>query len=164
MRIPMTRHALAAVAGLSLVMTALAPAAVAAEITSEPVCRLLLHSTPPVTADLDGDGYPDAQARIHDVTLCSDAGVSYATFPPQIERCDAWPSMPPACMVVRITVVPVEVAPHASAELCYSVNGSPSCRALDTPPPPQLPRWVMCIGYDMYGGHPCTGGTIFAFE
>lgn len=168
----MTRHALApprwillaAAAGLAVGMGGLTPPAAAADAGAAPVCSLLLHSTPPVTADLDGDGQPDARAQIHDVTLCVDARASYATFPPQVERCDAWPSTPPTCMVVRITVVPVGAAPYGSAQVCYSVNGSPACHSLVTPPPPQMPRWVMCVGYDMYGGHPCTGGSMFALE
>lgn len=169
MRIPTARHALAPpvralfAAGLALAagLAVLVPTPARADASAAPVCHTLLQSTPPITVDLDGDGNPDFRSpRITDVTLCAEAGATYATFPPTVERCDPWPATPPTCMRILITLVPVEVAAGATAEVCYTVDGTRICQGVTTPPPPMFPRTTMCIGYDHYGGFPCGGSIV----
>ena len=130
---------------------------------STPVCQTVLQSTPGVTADIDGDGYPEYRVpRIYDVVLCSEAGASYVTYPLRTEPCMA--GWHPTCMAVRFNVVPAEADAGASADLCYTIEGlGRSCHSVDTLPVPWPAPQVVCIGYDLNGGHPC-GGSVFALE
>lgn len=171
MRIPTTRHALApsrtkgrARRGL---LTCLAAAALAAVLLPSPaqattiVCETLLRSTPTVHADLDGDGYPEYRVpAITNVTLCSDASASYVTYSPRTENCSA--GWHPTCMAVYVTYMPADAQAGARGELCFTLEGSrlPSCRVIQTPPLPQPVHQTACIGYDLNGGHPCSGETL----
>lgn len=171
MRISTTRHALApsqhrrrraALALAAGLLAAIVPSAARAD--SAPACRTLLHSTPPASVDLDGDGYPDYSApRILDVTLCSETWASYVTYPPRVERC--FVGWHPTCVAVYTTVSPVDPDVGARADLCYTVEGqSRTCTSIDTAPlEPALPPQTICIGVDLYGGYPCNG-SVFTFE
>ena len=161
MRISTTRRALLAAAA---VLAALTPSAARAADADVPVCRTLLDSTPGATVDLDGDGYPDYRVpSISDVTLCSDAGASYVTSPPTTERCFA--GWHPTCIAVYVTVAPAWAEAGGRADLCYTIEGQGrTCGVLETAPSPAPLRQTACIGFDLYGGHPCTGGTVFSFE
>ena len=171
MRIPTTRHALAPSRPKSPVrrglLTCLGVAALAAALLPSPaqattvVCETLLQSTPSVWADLDGDGYPEYRVpAIQNVTLCSDASASYVTNTPRTENCFAvWH---PTCMAVYVTLMPVEPQAGASGQLCFTVEGTrlPTCRTVQTPPVPTLISQTACIGFDLNGGHPCSGETL----
>lgn len=129
---------------------------------SAPVCQLLLRDTPPVTVDLDGDGNSDFRSpRIENVTLCADSWAYAVTNAPEIDFCGA--GWHPTCVAVRVTLSPVEGQVGGSAELCYSIDGWPTCHTLTTPPLSWPPRMVACIGVDLGGGYPCTG-SVFTFE
>ena len=134
----------------------LAPPAHAAEL--DPVCHEVLDSSPTVTADLDGDGTSDVPAvRVHDVVVCSDAEARYATHPGlvSVENC-AWPTGPiPSCLIVRITLVPVEASVGASGSVCYTVEGAAACETVTTPPTPGLPHETICLGWSLEGYSPC---------
>lgn len=149
--------------------TCFAVAAVAAALAPSPAraaatCQTLLQSTPGAKVDLDGDGYPEASVpRILDVTLCSDAGASYVTHEPRLERC--FIGWHPKCIAVYVTVVPASAQAGARADLCYTIEGQTrTCRVVTTPPQPAPIQQTVCIGFDLDGGHPCTGGTVFSFE
>ena len=131
-------------------------------LDTAPFCQLLLHSTPPVFIDLDGDGNPDVRpTRIHDVTLCGDTWAWAVLFPPQVELCGA--GWHPTCVAVRVTLMPVEGQAGASAELCWSADGARTCHGLSTTDLSWPPRVTACIGVDAGGGHPCDG-TVFTLE
>lgn len=174
MRISTTRHALApskrpglrrpalrAAVAAAAALTALLPApAGAAE--SATTCQTLLQSTPGATVDLDGDGYPEARVpSVHDVVLCSDSNASYATYTPEIERC--FVGWHPTCAAVYVTVVPVSAQAGARADLYYKIDGQQYSATLSTAPLPTPVRQTVCIGADLYGGHPCSG-SVFTFE
>lgn len=171
MRISTTRHALAPsrskAPGSRGLLTALAAAAVVAALVPSParastiVCQTVLQSTPSVRADLDGDGYPEYRVpSIQNVTLCSDAGAGYTVSTPRTERCFA--GWHPTCMAVYVDLTPVDAQAGASGELCFTVEGSwyPTCRRVQTPPTPVVFEQTACIGYDLGGGHPCSGETL----
>lgn len=177
MRISTTRHALAPSRIKSrhrrgLLSAGLAAAALAAALLPSPaqaatiVCETLLESTPTVHADLDGDGYPEYRVpAIQDVTLCSDAGASYVTNSPTTENC--FVGWHPTCIAVYVTLMPVEPQAGASGELCFTLEGSrfPTCRTVQTPPAPVVIEQTACIGFDLSGGHPCSGETLaLAFQ
>lgn len=124
------------------------------------VCQTLLKSTPGARLDLDGDGHPEAQVpALYDVTLCSEAGASYVTYPPTTERC--FVGWHPTCMAVYVTVVPADADAGARGELCYTVEGGGrSCGELETAPVRGPDHQTACIGYDVNGGHPCSGSTL----
>lgn len=172
MRISTTRHALAPSRTKGrhrrgLLAAGLVVAALAAALLPSPaqattvVCETLLHSTPTVRADIDGDGYPEYRVpAIQNVTLCSDASASYVTNGPTTENCFA--GWHPTCMAVYVTLMPVDAQAGASGELCFTLEGSrfPTCRVVRTPPLPQPVPQTACIGFDLNGGHPCSGETL----
>ncbi|HEX2295876.1 MAG TPA: hypothetical protein VHN37_11260 [Actinomycetota bacterium] len=123
------------------------------------VCQTLLKSTPTVVADIDGDGRPDAKVpSIFDVTLCTTAEAAYVTYPPRTENCSA--GWHPTCMAVYVTVAPADADADARADLCYTIEGSSrTCHVVMDGDHVGLERRTMCIGYDLNGGHPCSGGT-----
>lgn len=152
--------ALSVVSSLALVSAAPAGAAEA------PTCQTLLHTTPGIDVDLNDDGYPEYRApRIHDVELCSDTGAGYVVHTPAIDNCSDVPRSV-ECMAVRIRVAPVTAGAYATATLCFTIEGfGPSCNTLvdvSTGGDWIQPR-VICVGYDLDGGHPC-GGSMFALE
>lgn len=126
-------------------------------------CTTILNTTPGIEADLDGDGNADVRApRIYDVTLCSEAGASYVTFPPTTQTCSY--GKYPTCMAVYVSVLPAHVFAGASGELCFSIEGAGrTCEGIATPTWDYAAPRVICIGYDVNGGHPCAG-SVFAFE
>lgn len=147
--------------------TCLAAAAVLAALIPSPahagtiVCETLLESTPTVTADLDGDGYPEYRVpSIQDVTLCSDAGAAYTTSTPRTENC--FVGWHPTCMAVYVDLTPVDAQAGASGELCFRLENSrfPTCQGVETPPLPALFEQTACIGFDLNGGHPCSGSAL----
>lgn len=120
-----------------------------------------MESTPSVRADLDGDGYPEYRVpSIQDVTLCSDAGASYTTSTPRTENC--FVGWHPTCIAVYVTVMPADADAGASGELCFTLEGSiyPTCRRFRTPASPDVITQTACIGFDLNGGHPCSGETL----
>lgn len=124
---------------------------------------MLLESTPGATVDLDGDGYPEYRVpSIYDVELCSDSNASYTVSAPRTERC--FVGWHPTCIAVYVTVVPVTAQAGARADLCYTIEGlGRSCGGVATEPLPTPIQQTACIGFDLYGGHPCSG-TVFTFE
>ena len=167
MRIPTTRHALESPVRRGL-LTCLAAAALAGALLPSPaqattiVCETLLATTPTVLADIDGDGYPEYRVpTIQDVTLCSDAGASYVTSAPTTESC--YEGRTPPCIAVYVTLMPANAQAGASGELCYRFENSrfPTCQEVRTPPAlAPVPNQTACIGFDLNGGHPCSGETL----
>lgn len=160
LRIPKTRHAL--VLSLALVAGSLGIAAPAGAADAAPNCINLLPSTPGLTADIDGDGYPDAQVSSYrDVTLCAQGDVELYDSRPILdtEVCGEWFN----CMAFRVTV-DFRGAVDAGLTLCYSVDWWRSCWGPDPGPVPVgAGLRTICVGYDQYGGHPCSG-QMFSFE
>ena len=148
---------LAVVASLSIATAAPAGANAAG-------CTTVLNTTPGIEADLDGDGYPDVRApRIYDVTLCSEHGAGYVVYPPELDNCSDVPKSV-RCMAVYITVLPAYAGAYAEGEICFSIEGSgQTCEPFDTGTINHVAPVRMCVGYDLDGGHPCSG-NIFAVE
>lgn len=176
MRISTTRHALAPSVRRNpvrrgLLTTCLAAAAILAALVPAPaqastvVCDTILESTPSVRVDLDGDGWPEYRVpSINDVTLCSDAGASYSVSIPRTENC--FVGWHPTCIAVYVDVSPVNAEAGASGELCFRLdNGWPICQTVQTPPLSPLDKQTACIGFDVNGGHPCSGTALaFTFQ
>lgn len=158
-----TKRRLALMLGLA-VAASLSVATAAPSGAAEPTCSTLLETTPGIEADIDGDGYPDYRApRIYDVTLCSETGAGYVTYPPTINNCSTVPKSV-RCMAVYVTILPAYAGAYAYAELCYSIEGvGRSCEPIETGQTRQPERRTICIGYDLDGGHPCSG-TVFTME
>ena len=138
-------------------LAALVPPAQASTI----VCETLLESTPTVRADIDGDGYPEHRVpAIYDITLCSDAGASYTTSTPRTENC--FVGWHPTCIAVYVDLMPANAAAGASGELCFRFENSrfPTCQEVRTPPVPAPLAQTACIGFDLGGGHPCSGSAL----
>lgn len=157
---------------LALGLTLMAPVgamsaspAGAAEASTAASCRTLLSTTPAIEVDTNNDGYPEYRApRIHDVTLCTEASYGYVVYPPTTENCSPVPKTF-TCMAVRITVLPAYAGASGSAELCFTIEGdwAPQCNDLGVDDGAWTAPRVMCIGYDLGGGHPCDG-SVFALE
>ncbi|MDQ3956741.1 MAG: hypothetical protein M3273_00295 [Actinomycetota bacterium] len=165
MRNPLGRRTALALTLSMLGALAVAPTTAAAGAVSSPTCKLILQTTPGIEVDTNDDGYPEYRApRIHDVTLCWEATAGYVTFPPTIENCSAAPKSV-RCMAVRISVLPAQVSAHAYAELCFTVEGdyAPTCNHVDSGAIDWTEPRVICIGYDLDGGHPCDG-AMFSLE
>jgi hypothetical protein len=65
-------------------------------------------------------------------------------------------------MAVYVTLMPVEPRVGASGELCFTVEGTrlPTCRVVQIPPASIVAQQTACIGFDLSGGHPCSGETL----
>lgn len=132
-------------------------------------CQTLLHTTPGIEVDTNNDGNPEFRApRIYDVVLCSNVSSGYVAYPPEIENCSTQVKVRVDCMAVRITVLPAYANANANGDVCFSIEGfSRECVPFDSGTLNWREPTVMCIGYDLGGGHPCDGGTTlvgFAFE
>lgn len=138
-------------------LAALAPSPARADTL---VCQTLVESTPGVRADIDGDGSPDVVVPVlTDVTLCSNGGVSYVTYPPRTEGC--FIGWHPTCIAVYVQVVPVEAQTDASVQLCATVEGQGrTCRVVDTRRLRGLDPKTVCVGFDLHGNHPCSGSEV----
>lgn len=146
---------LALVGALPASSAAPAAAAEAGELAS---CITIIHSTPAINADLDGDGNPDVRApRITDVEVCQDHGIFAGYHLPRWGLCNA--GWHPTCIEVYVTTPPVSVGGYVrDVQVCYTLNGTRSCIG---PLPPLVitgsaPR-EMCFGIDPFGvNQPCT--------
>jgi hypothetical protein len=159
------KSSLALVLCIAAAVAMVSPAPAGAEDADDTrVCQVLLAGTPVVTVDEDGDGNPEVTSpRVHDVTLCAGTpNVGIVTYMPTIERCGGLRL--PECVAVRIPVLPVDVSVDPDLTLCFGIDGTTRCVDADV-----LvfdisgPQWI-CIGFDLNGGHPCDGGSIFAIE
>lgn len=157
------RISLAAALALVGAMTAL-PATPAAAVDAAVSCSTLLHTSPGIEADLDGDGNADVRApRIHDVTLCSDAAYGVVTYPPRTQSCSDIPKGVD-CRAIYITVLPAYAGARVQGELCASIEGQgTSCLPFDSGSWDVSAPIVVCVGYDLGGGHPCSG-SVLSFE
>lgn len=160
-----TKHRLAVVMSLSLlavlpVMSA-SPATALEVADTAAICRTVISTTPVIEVDLDNDGNPEFRApRIYDVTLCADANAAYVTYPPTVENCSPLPKQF-TCMAVRITVLPAYVSPSASVEACFTIEGfARQCVPVNSGPWSWTAPRVVCVGYDLNGGHPCDGSVV----
>ena len=170
MRIPTTRRALPTSAirarrwplAASVAVLALAAALLPSPAQATTIfCDTLLETTPTVHVDMDGDGYPEYRVpRIQDVTLCSDASASYTTTAPRIENC--FVGWHPTCFEVYVDLTPVDPQVGASGEICFWVEGArfPTCAGVKTPASLVAYPQTVCMGFDLHGNHPCSGGTI----
>lgn len=154
MRIPTTRCALVTAA----VVAALIPSPAGATTL---VCQTLVESTPSVRVDLDDDGNPEYRVpSIEDVTLCSHAGAAYTTSTPRTENC--FIGWHPTCIAVYVDLTPVDVQAGADATVCFELDSSrfPVCQQVRTPPSTIPVDQTVCMGFDLGGGHPCSGSTV----
>lgn len=159
------KQRLSLVLGVALVGAAtVMPVAPASAADTAALCRTLVSTTPGIEVDLDNDGYPEYRApRIYDVTLCAEATYGYVTYPPTVENCSGTPKSV-RCMAVRITVLPAYAGASANGELCASIEGNGRhCVPFDTFTWDWTEPRVICVGYDLDGGHPCDG-SVLAFE
>lgn len=159
------RRRVALAAALALVgAVAALPATPAAALDATVSCRTLLQTTPGVEVDLNGDGNPEFRApRIYDVTLCSDATYGVVTYPPRTESCSDIPKGLD-CRAIYITVLPAYAGARVQGEVCASIEGSgTTCRPFDSGAWDVAAPNVICVGYDLNGGHPCSG-SVLSFE
>lgn len=121
-----------------------------------------MESTPTVRVDVDGDGYPEHQVpTIQNITLCSEASASYVISAPRTENC--FVGWHPTCIAVYVDLMPVDAQAGASAELCAHPERARFPICVDVVTPPGLFETVnqtVCIGFDLSGGHPCSGETL----
>lgn len=127
-------------------------------------CTTILDTTPGIEVDADGDGYPDYRApRIYDVTLCTETAAGFVTYPPTIDNCSTAPKSV-RCMAVYVTILPAFAGAHAEGELCFSIEGGGrGCAPFDSGDMAAHRPRTACIGYDLDGGHPCSG-SVFTLE
>jgi hypothetical protein len=144
----------------ALAMTALVVTPARADAGTS--CYRLLESTPTVTADLDGDGYPEYSVpAIEDVDLCVQGDVELYDSPQLIERtdCAEWLT----CVAFRVTVS-FGASADVGMELCFTFGRARPCTGWDPGPVPvTVGPQTICVGYDLGGGHPCSG-SVFALE
>ncbi|HEX2295877.1 MAG TPA: hypothetical protein VHN37_11265 [Actinomycetota bacterium] len=124
-------------------------------------CRTVVPGpTPSVEIDKDNDGNPEVRVpSLSNVNLCVWGDV-------QLDDSPNWWSEPcnrqGTCQRVFIHYA-LSGEASAQAQLCFSVDGVPSC---GTTTPIRIPLdfikgGTACIGVDAGGGSPCGGGTSF---
>lgn len=130
-------------------------------IDSAANCRTVLAGpTPSVEVDTNNDGNPEARVpSLTNAVLCVYGDV-------QLDDSPNWWSQPcnwnGTCQAIYIHYGMSGEA-SASAQLCYSLDGSRTCGTM-TPVrvPLDLVRGgTMCIGVDANGGSPCGGSTSY---
>lgn len=151
--------ALVAAAAAALPLLVAAPAG--ADASS---CHLLLAGpTPSAEVDLDDDGNPEVRVpSLRDVTLCVGADVVLTDRPDWwSEPCAEWGT----CWRFFVHYGLSGYA-DAGAQLCYTVDGVQRCtKTLDVHVPINaIQGGTMCIGVDLQGGFPCSGGQAISFE
>jgi hypothetical protein len=149
---------------VALFALVLAGPASAEEDSSPTNCLLLLAGpTPSVEIDTNDDGVPEVRVQsISNVTVCAGADVVFTDSPTiRSEQCGPFAS----CMAFRIHYGLSGYA-QTGVQFCYSADGSPNCTYM---PPLRIPfdflaPGNMCVGYDLRGGFPCSGGQPISFE
>jgi hypothetical protein len=147
----------AAAALFALVVAA--PASAAA-----PQCHLLLSGpTPSVEVDTNDDGVPEVRVpSVTNVTLCVGADV-VLTRTPSIETvpCGEFAS----CMAFYVDYGLSGYA-EAGVKFCYTVDGTETCgQTVPVRVPLNFLRpGRICVGYDLGGGFPCSGGQAVSFD
>ena len=152
-------------AGLVLAAATALPLMVASPASAEAAnCLVLLQGpTPSAEVDLENDGNPEVRVpSVTDVTLCVGADV-VLTDAPNVwtEPCGELGS----CMRFLVHYGLSGYA-ETGASFCYTADGSTICgETRDIRVPLDfLAGGTICVGYDLFGGHPCSGGQPIAFE
>lgn len=155
------KRALALVAAAA----ALLPLVVAAPASAGTACSVLLAGpTPSVEIDTDNDGNPEVRVpSATNVTLCVGADVVLSDSPSWwSEPCSEWGTC------TRFFVhYGLSGYAETGAQVCFTLDGEEVCTRMRPVRVPldAIQGGTMCIGVDLGGGRPCSGGTaVIGFE
>lgn len=155
------KRAAALVAAAAVVL----PLVVAVPASASPTtCQVLLAGpTPSVEVDTNNDGNPEVRVpSVTNVRLCVGADVVLTDQPSfSSEPCSSFAR----CMRFYVHY---GLSGYAETDVlfCYTVDGSEVCGQTV---PIRVPinfiqGGTMCVGYDLGGGFPCSGGQAISFE
>lgn len=165
MRSPKRRHTI--VAALVVALSAVPAVTSATPARAATRCVMVFAGpSPSVEVDTNNDGNPEYRVpSLSDVTVCSHSSVSLLGTPARVEPCNAFGPITPCWRVL--------VHPQAGAEieggilLCRAIDQVSTCSTIDVGPWRYMtpPAETLCIGIDLHGGKPCSGGTaVVGFE
>ena len=158
MRLSKKAAAILLAAAVSALPMVVAPSPALASTT----CEYLDGPTPSVEADTNGDGQADVRVpSLSDVSLCAQSDVFVHGEPLRLESCD-WTA---GCWRLYVHLQ-VGATVDTGLVLCRSIDGVRTCSSIDQTPfevwTPDQP--TMCIGFDVNGQYPCSGGTLLSFD
>lgn len=148
-------------------VAALFPLVVASPASAATRCVMLLAGpTPSVEVDTNNDGNPEVRVpSLSDVTMCTNSDVAVLGTPARVEPCNPFGPITPCW---RVLVHPqAGVSLDGEVLLCRAIDQVPDCSAIDVGPWEYTtpPVDTLCIGIDLHGGKPCSGGTaVIGFE
>lgn len=160
MRTPKKRLTIAA--SLALAFAAIPAVTGLSPAHASTYCEYVAGPTPSAEVDINNDGNPEVRVpSLRDVAVCAQADVFVTGTPVRIEPC-GW-----GFDCFRILVhLQAGVSLDGGLSLCRTIDGSPTCSNGHVGPwsytSPDMD--TICIGVDLNGEHPCSGGTILGFE
>lgn len=160
MRTPKKRFTV--VAALALAAAALPAASGFAPAQASTYCQGFAGPTPSVEVDINNDQNPEVRVpSLSNVSVCAQADVFVTGNPVRVERCD-WMFN---CWAVYVHLQ-AGVTVDSGLSLCRAIDGSYSCANADIGPwsytTPDMD--TICIGIDLNGQYPCSGGALIGFE
>jgi hypothetical protein len=163
MRIFRKRHAVLAV--LALALASVPATAGLSPAHAATYCEYYYGPSPSAEVDLNDDGNPEVRVpSLSNVSVCAHADVLVHGEPLRVENCSGWFGV--NCWRVYVHAQ-AGVTVGSGLEICRSVDGGPqTCTTIDQAPwtyyTPDVNR--ICIGIDLNGGFPCSGGALVGFE
>lgn len=162
MHSPKKRHVVAAV--LALAFAALPAAAGLSPAHAATHCEYFSGPTPSAEIDINNDGNPEVRVpSLSNVSVCAQADVFVHGEPLRVENC-GWFGV--NCW--RILIHPQAGATiDSGVVVCRSVDGGPQvCSTVHVGPWTYMTpdQDTICIGIDLNGGFPCSGGALIGFE
>lgn len=162
MHIPKKRHTVVAVLALVFAavpaVTAISPAHAATN------CQYFYGPTPSAEIDTNNDGNPEVRVpSLSNVSVCAQSDGFVHGDPVRVEDCYWFAS---GCWKI---LVHAQVGATIGNEItvCRSIDGVQTCSYIEQAPWTVMSPDVdtLCIGIDLNGGRPCSGGTaLIGFE
>lgn len=158
-----TKKRLAVLGALALVAAALPMTMASPAYAAGTNCQYYPGPTPAAEADINGDGQVDVRVpSFTNISVCAQTDAFLEGQQLRWEMCD-WFS--PFCWALYVHPQ-AGVTVDTGLEVCRTADlGTPTCTVVDqtawtiwTPDAP-----VMCIGFDIGGGSPCTQGSLLGF-
>lgn len=162
MRIPKKRHSIVAV--LALAFAALPAAAAISPAHAATYCEYFYGPTPSAEVDTNNDGNPEVRVpSLSNVSICAQSDVFVHGQPVRAESCEGWFGI--NCWRVYVHAQ-AGVTIEEGLQVCRSIDGVPTCSTVHVGP---WTYWTpdvdtICIGIDLNGGYPCSGGQLIGFE